>query len=276
MTEHLSVGKSLPSWHIAIEGCWNFRDAGGWTAGDQQMRCRSLYRSDDPLRLTQLGRQRVDSLGIATVIDLRQQSQVDRTAGFLPPHRTFHVPLVDRVIDPANPPRMRTPDDMCDLYIDMIDRSRDRLAVALDLIAEHLSVGSVLVHCSYGKDRAGLVIALVHAAIGLSADSIAADYARSHEPSQRRRAWTLARPLPDDPPTSHVPPYLFSAPAQAMHSLLERMTEQHGSPRQWVASHPIADTTIERLTAGLLTTPGQRSGEHDQIVTGHGGPRTVQ
>jgi hypothetical protein len=216
------------------------------------MRRGALYRSDEPVRLTPAGREAVARLRLAFVVDVRQHSQYVRGTGFLDPARTSHVPLVDRVIDPANPPTLESPADMANLYLGMLARSSEPLARALDTIADHLSEGPVLVHCVYGKDRAGLVTALVQCAIGVTSESIVADYARSDLPGRRRRAWMIAAPLDDDPVTTGVPEYLFTAPAQAMALVLEQLIDQHGSVPEMVRTLPISPTTIARLTDGLL------------------------
>jgi protein-tyrosine phosphatase len=243
----------LPGWHVDVDGCTNFRDAGGWpTVDGGRMRTGRLYRSDDPVRLTPEGRRTVEALGLALAVDLRQHEQWARGPGFLPAERTVHVPLVDRVIDPDDPPVLERPSDLADLYEEMLERSRRPLGRALDHVAGAVGAGPVLVHCAYGKDRAGLVTALVQAAIGLAPDTIVADYVRSHDPAQRRRRWMLAEPLPDDPPIAKAPAYLFAAPGEAMSDLLGRVGRRHGSLDAWVAAFPIDGATIPRLREALL------------------------
>lgn len=243
----------MQSWHVDVEGCTNFRDAGGWQRADgARMRTATLYRSDDPIRLTPAGRRTVEGLGLERVIDLRQASQRSRSPGFLPPGRTDHVPLVDRVIDLDHPPELAEPTHITDLYEVMLERSREPLARVLGLVADHAQRGPVLVHCAYGKDRAGLATALIHAAIGLPAGAIAADYARSHGPTVSRREWVLAEPLPDDPPTGTLPPMLFTAHELVMTALLERAAERHGSLVAWAAEFTPDDATVDRLHAALV------------------------
>ncbi len=244
---------SLPEWHIDVDGCVNFRDAGGWRTEDGgRMRTGRLYRSDDPIRITGAGRQAVAGLGLARVIDLRQHSQFVRAPGFIDAEHTDHIPLLDRIIDPDNPPSLTTPNDIADLYEMMLDRSKVPLGQALEAVARHIGEGPVLVHCAYGKDRAGLVTALVQSAIGVPAEWVIEDYARSHQPGRRRRAWTLAEPLPDDPDTSHVPDFLFGADAESMRILLDRVINRHGSLRTWAEHHAPDPDTIGRIRAALL------------------------
>lgn len=247
-----SVG-ALPEWHVDVAGCVNFRDAGGWrTVDGGAVRRGRLYRSDDPIRIEPDGRRAVDRLGLAMVVDLRQQTQFSRTPGFVERERTSHIPLVDQVVDHADPPPLDTPRDIADLYAGMLDQSRQQVARVLDVVADHVTNGPVLVHCAFGKDRAGLIIAIIHAAIGVRPDDIVADYVRSDAPARRRRAAMIERPLDDDPPVARLPENLFRASAETMELVLDRAVEQHGSLGGWVATFPTAPSTVERLRANLI------------------------
>lgn len=244
---------ALPGWHIDVAGCVNFRDAGGWrTVDGGEVRRGRLYRSDDPIRITQDGRRTVDRLGLAVVVDLRQQTQFSRTPGFVERARTSHIPLVDQVVDHADPPPLDTARDMADLYAGMLDQSRHQVGRVLDVVADHVASGPVLVHCAFGKDRAGLITAIIHAAIGVSPENIVADYVRSDAPARRRRAAMIEHPLEDDPPVARLPETLFRAPAETMELVLDRAVEQHGSLDAWVATFPTAPSTVDRLRVNLV------------------------
>lgn len=241
-----------PDGHLAVEGCHNLRDTGGWPVEGGRLRTGRLLRSDDATRLTDAGRAAVIALDLACVVDLRQQGQFDRGAHFADLSRTYHVPLVDRVIDLTAPPPMTTPDDLADLYVDMLGRSVEPMARAIDLVAAHVADGPVLVHCVYGKDRTGLVVAAIQAALGSDRASIVAEYARSDAPTNRRFEVMAADPIPGDGPVRKAPRYLFNAPAAAMEALLDRLVEQHDSLDAWIASFPLHPDTRDRLRAGLV------------------------
>lgn len=238
---------------LDIEGCLNFRDAGGWpVAGGGIMATQRLYRADDPIRLTPNGRAAVAGLGLAAVIDVRQELQVHRSPGFCEPDRTVHLPLMDQVIDRNAPPPLERPEHLADLYETMLNDAGPAFARAIDVLAERLEAGPTLVHCAYGKDRTGLIVAMVQALLGVADDDIVADYALSDEPVKARRRWLLAEPRHDDPDIAKVSALLFTAPSEAMEVLLTRMGERHGSTQSWVHSLPLKPDTPQRLRGALI------------------------
>jgi protein-tyrosine phosphatase len=239
--------------HVEIEGCFNFRDAGGWPAGDgQTMRTGVLYRGDAPERLTDAGRAAVSALGLTCVIDLRQKRFVEISLGFAADDVTHHIELVDQMIDYNNMPRLEEPVDLADMYTDLIGRCRPQLVRAIEIVADHVASGPVLVHCTAGKDRTGLVVGMIQAAIGVSLDSIADDFFRSDGPSRRRRAAMLESPVNGDPPVARSPAFLWSAPRDAMHILATRAVDEFGSLQSWPAGLGVSARAVDRLRAGLL------------------------
>jgi protein-tyrosine phosphatase len=215
-----------------------------------------LYRADEPVRLTPGGRDAIGSLGLAAVIDLRQQHQADRGHLFADLAITHHIPLVDRVIDTDNPPALESADDIAELYVDMVARGGERLVGVVDTVAEQLERGPVLIHCIAGKDRTGVVVGLVQAAIGVTLPSIVAEYARSDEPTRRRRAAMIAQPLPDDPPVARSPEMLWTATPETMAAFAQLVIATHGSLAAWPHALGISASTVEQLRRALLVPRG--------------------
>jgi protein-tyrosine phosphatase len=238
---------------IDIEGTFNFRDAGGLPTTDGgTTRVGVLYRADAPDRLTAVGRAAVEQLGLRCVIDLRQTYLFEGTQAFADMAITHHIELVDQVIDIERPPTFDGPADVAALYVDLLERGGKQFVTTVELVAAHVGLGGVLIHCTAGKDRTGLAIALIQAAIGVDAESIVADYAKSHEPAARRRAAMIANPGPVDPPVHRSPPVMWTAPPEAMRIVLDAAVDEFGSLEKWPLGVGVSSAAIEQLRAGLL------------------------
>jgi protein-tyrosine phosphatase len=211
-----------------------------------------IYRADDPTRLTAAGHRTVDGLHLAAVIDMRQKHQFDRDFRFADRSITHNVPMVDRVIDTEDPAPIENAADIADLYVDMVERGGGQLVRAAEIVAEHLADGPVLIHCAAGKDRTGLLVALIQSAIGVPAASIVAEYALSDDHVRRRRAAMIASPLPDDPPVARSPEQLWTAPAETMERYTRRIVDIHGSLGEWVTDMGLSPATVQRLREQLL------------------------
>jgi protein tyrosine/serine phosphatase len=173
-----------PDRWIRLPGTANLRDLGGYpSTGGGTVRWRTLLRSGALHRLDHSGRAALAGLGLRTVIDLRTDEEVMATPSALrgTGHagatagtgvRTYHVPLFDA------PAIGRLPPELAAIYRYMIDDCGAAIAEAVGrLCASNALPG--LIHCTAGKDRTGLVAAIVLEVIGVPDDIIAADYAMS-------------------------------------------------------------------------------------------------
>jgi protein-tyrosine phosphatase len=159
--------------HIPVPGTYNLRDLGGYpTLAGGRVRWRTLFRSDGLHRLDAGGRAALAGLGLRTIVDLRADVEVDQApsavAGLAA--RTVRMPIVrDLTVLPT---------ELGAIYQYMID---ERGAVIGAVIKELCAPGALpaLVHCSAGKDRTGIVIALALAALGVPDELIGADYSLS-------------------------------------------------------------------------------------------------
>jgi protein-tyrosine phosphatase len=163
---------------ISLPGTTNLRDLGGYPAADGgTVRWRTLLRSDALHRLDDSGRAALAGLGLRTVIDLRTHEEVMAAPSALAGTgdtgvHTYHVPLFDASAIGHLPPELAA------VYRYMIDDCGQAIAEAVRrLCASNALPG--LIHCTAGKDRTGLVAAIVLEVIGVPDDIIAADYAMS-------------------------------------------------------------------------------------------------
>ncbi|MEU4694797.1 tyrosine-protein phosphatase [Actinoplanes sp. NPDC023714] len=151
--------------------CVNARDLGGTpTLGGGAIRPGALIRSDSLGLLTPASVAALRELGLALILDLRWPRECDKDPSpFAGDPAYRNVPLLD---DPLGyePPE--------DTYAPMLDHNAERIGRAFRVIAA-APAGGVVVHCHGGRDRTGVVVALLLALAGVGGDLIAADYART-------------------------------------------------------------------------------------------------
>lgn len=155
---------------LDVPGTYNFREvAPGVLASGR------LYRSDALHRLDRAGRRRIRELRIRQVIDLR--STIDRRIGGRDRLRGTGAEHVSVPIDGA-PRRVDLGSvTLAEVYRVILARHQQVLGAVIRMIAA--ADGPVLVHCTAGKDRTGLVVALTLAALDVDRSVIVADYAAS-------------------------------------------------------------------------------------------------
>jgi hypothetical protein len=218
------------------------------------VRTGRLFRSDSLASVSDADvRYIVDTLALRTAVDLRAGHEIDDH-----PHRPLvdagvavhHRPIVDetRRRPDDSPPVARGLDE---IYALMLERFGDRFAAVVELLAEGDGHPAVF-FCAGGKDRTGLVAALVLGALGVADEEIATDYALTAENLPvllaRNRARAAARGV--DPEVSHHE--LLVAEAATMLAVLERLRAEHGLVDGYLERHGVAPPTVEALRAGLL------------------------
>ena len=163
--------------NLEWEGCYNVRDLGGFRTREGQTRSGAIVRADGLNRLTKSGWLALENYGIRTVVDLRNDDELDSDEVLRPDLvTTVNVPL-DDIEDVELWEHIR--DNQLDgspLYYSLfLGRKPHRCVAVLKAIA-HAQPGGVVFHCGLGRDRTGLVALLVLALAGVGVDDIATDY----------------------------------------------------------------------------------------------------
>lgn len=142
--------------------------------------------------------------------------------------------------------------DLESLYLTLLADRSDVLVEAVRRIAD--AEGPILVHCAAGKDRTGMVIALVLAALGVDADAIVADYHRTEaNMTGVLGRFALARDAEDKVAQLVLErPDLTLAPEGAMRTVLTHLEERHGGARRWLLDHGLSPASLDRLDLRLL------------------------
>ncbi|WP_431961877.1 tyrosine-protein phosphatase [Actinacidiphila sp. bgisy160] len=239
--------------HIAFERLHNFRDLGGYrTADGRTVRWGRLYRSDALSKLVGTDLERFAALGVRTVIDLRHPFEIE-AKGRVPEATgvAYHnLSIEHRPVDQAAfGPEVDTTAFYARLHADVAADGVKELARALEVIAAGTS-GPLVFHCAAGKDRTGLLAALVLGLMGVSEEDIVADYALSELATARLLAdWTAA-----NPERSLRWPGWGTAPADAMRIFLAGLTAEHGSVEGYARARLGADDTLLGALREVLLT----------------------
>jgi protein-tyrosine phosphatase len=235
---------------LAWEGCLNVRDVGGYATEDgAQIRWRTLLRADNLCSLTPAGRDALVSHGVRTIVDLRGTSDPDSGTHPFGPGGShagtvgyWHWPIRDPA-DLELQQAFLAATTLLDTYILNVDRCGPRIAAVARAFAEAPD-GGFLIHCHVGKDRTGVVIALLLALAGVPRETIVADYILSEE---------HLRPLYDASRAAgqgEVWGAWRSAP-ETMHALLDHLDRSHGGPRAYLAAAGLTDREIAVVRARL-------------------------
>lgn len=159
----------------------NVRDLGGYeTDGGGITRWNTLYRAGDLSRADENDWKKVEELGIKTILDLRSVSEL-RTNPDRPPQGIawYHMPLQTEDIDLGHLEESAGAAFMKSLregYLAMAGQNTGLLAAALGQLTRSLCDGTVLFHCSAGKDRTGVLASAVLWLCGVDRKDIIADY----------------------------------------------------------------------------------------------------
>ncbi len=247
-----TVGDEAYERHIALEGAANVRDLGGYrTAEGRTIRWRTLFRADDLSRLSRPDHAVVRELGIATVIDLRSRAEVERERFPVDeiPVGFHHLPLIANL--PPFDEYRDGPRWFAGHYLDIARDSGDQIARAIGIVAQPKS-RPVIVHCAAGKDRTGVLVAVLLALLGIPDETIAEDYALSARAMDALLGRLLERLPGHEEEIRSVATTMFSATPANIRALLDGLRSEHGSVEGYVAAHGAGDEAVEALRAGLL------------------------
>jgi protein-tyrosine phosphatase len=188
-----------PSRHVALDGAVNVRDIGGYRSayGLEVMRGR-LFRGDSLSQLTGPDVERLDQLGLRTVIDFRTPGEILLSGTDRLPYGVEFARLpvsggdlgsVYELIASGDHERQRAELGDGGAASFMVDvnrgfvadpRQREAFGTALRLVCSPGRL-PLLYHCSSGKDRAGWMTAIVLTALGVPREFVLRDYLLSND-----------------------------------------------------------------------------------------------
>ena len=236
---------------LAWEGLLNARDLGGYpAAGGGETRWGAVVRSDSLAALTGAGRAALAGYGVRAIVDLRLPDELARHPNPYAEPGDHGIAYTNvSILDPAAgfPPDTLT---LAENYLWTLDRFAGYVAEVMAAIAG-APEGGVLIHCAAGKDRTGLISALLLGLAGVPAATIAADYALTAELLRPRdQEWLEHGPgerAEREALTARVAPT-----AEVMLAVLAGLTERHGGVEPYLRSTGLDAGDLERLRRRLV------------------------
>ncbi|MCX5205853.1 tyrosine-protein phosphatase [Streptomyces sp. NBC_00237] len=231
---------------VVIDSLVNHRDLGGLRAVDSALRPGVLCRSAGLAALDGPGRAALRR-SVSLVIDLRSEREATAAPAAAHP-RTVRLPLLD-----GDASGMLDLPTLSGLYADLLDSAGSTFAQVARLVAEPAD-GAVLVHCTAGKDRTGLAVALVLNAVGVDRDAIVADYALSE--THLNGTWAdgmmssvRAMGIEVSP---RIEALITRSPAPVMEETLGRLDSRYGGAASYLTAHGLGEETLQQLRRRLL------------------------
>jgi len=239
---------------IDLEGCLNFRDLGGYpTADGATIAWRRIYRSDGLHLLTSGDVVRVrDELRVTDLIDLRSSGELSADGrGPLErePLAFHHVPLFDGDARDARGSREVTEMTLADRYLALTEIAKEAIARVVEVIAG--AEGGAVYHCAAGKDRTGVISAILLSALGVPDEVIVADYVLSRENLDAIVA-RLNSSEGYKQIFAELPPDTLHAEPETMAGLLAGIGERYGDAAGYLEAAGCSADALEELRRKTL------------------------
>jgi protein-tyrosine phosphatase len=242
---------------LAWDGCLNVRDLGGHpTENGGETRFGRVVRADSVRQLTDAGWAAAVAYGVRTAVDLRFREELDDDPPGELPIAVVHLSLFGepdeerwRELDAHAAELGDSAKATAYVYLETLEEHRPRFAAAIAAVTD-AEPGGVLVHCAGGKDRTGLVSALLLRLAGVAPEAVAADYALSEGfLAPRHEEWLAG--AADDEERARIR-RISATPAEAMLAVLGELEGRYGSAAGYLRTAGADDLVLERARSRLL------------------------
>jgi protein-tyrosine phosphatase len=257
----LTTGENRPvvvgERRVRFDGATNFRDIGGYRASGGMTRWGVVFRSDALHRLTSADLELYGRLGIRAVYDLRGAAERESRPD---PFTSAHMPVLGRpvVTDDAGPVRseLRLAADgerlLRDMYCGILEHSAPVLGDLLGGLAGPAALPA-LFHCTGGKDRTGILMALLLEMLGVERETVLDDYqltARFRTRAEQGESYEslLASGLAPEAAVG-----VLGAPRWAMAEALDELDARYGGAQAYLVGHAgISPERLQQVRAALV------------------------
>jgi protein-tyrosine phosphatase len=238
---------------IPLEGAFNFRDLGGQRTVDGRLvRTGLVFRADSLHRLTAADLDRCrDELGLRAAYDLRSDGERDVEPSAL--HHLDSVRVVDIPLISGTRPRI-SPDDGPDafllaVYRNVLEHSARTIGTILTDLADSMPA---VFHCTAGKDRTGVLGALILLAVGVDLDDVLDDYELTSQCRSEQRVAEVVARLGRAGVPPEVAAGVMGTPRHVMRQALDEALAQGGVEAYLLGAAGMAPDALATLRTRLL------------------------
>ena len=239
---------------IDVFGTYNVRDLGGYKTEDgHRTKSHTLIRAGNLDKLPEASQQQLIAYGIKTVIDIRDEWEVAHYPNAFAdsPHVTYlNIPLLGDALsnDDAWQKDTADYDRLSDLYITYLEGCKRQIAAILTTIANQ-DMPTVF-HCHAGKDRTGIIAALLLSMSGVSVEDIATDYSLSDQHIQHLITEWRQYAVANGQDMEEFARKTASRP-ETMVEMMDYLNRTYGSTRDYLRSCGISDVVIDTIKVAL-------------------------
>ena len=252
---------------LELAGARNLRDLGGYSSIDgRQIKKGMLYRMDHPKRARKRDVEAVVALGVKTVYDLRSEKELERD----PPRldtvtllEVVHLPVDCELIDPYAVAKRILKGDveegdfqglMLECYRNYVLNYTSEWSSLLRNMAKPGGLPGII-HCTYGRDRTGVSVAIILRSLGVPEETVLEDYLLSNtfwESEADRLSCFASCASFFRTPRSEVRALMEVRP-EYLEAAFEAIDQKYGSFEGYLQEElGIDDATLERLRSHLL------------------------
>ncbi len=261
---------AAPGRHIDLPGTMNLRDIGGYPlTGGGFTRWRTLLRSDSLHKADARPDGQLTALRLRTVVDLRTIAETEYAPS--PMDDLAAAGTVTRHVSILGEDFEAIPRDLPGIYRFVITERGPVIGAAIAALTRPDALPA-LVHCTAGKDRTGIVIALTLAAIGVPDEFAAADYSLTDIYLDPKRTPMITQLEQVAGLGEELPAAILESPADLMLATLDLARQVGGSIEGYLGQHGVTADDLARLQTALTSTeagPGD-TGPRAGASTGDG------
>ena len=224
---------------LVLETTYNTRELGGIPIGfDSAVKWGQLLRSDDISSLSTKDIEKLQSYGVDTIIDLRTKAEREETGYILEKNDSFKKHYISLMIadDVQDITQSDTEMNLGDFYCELLDQGKDMIKDIFNVFKDSTNNG-ILFHCAAGKDRTGVISALMLNLLGVTDGDIIANYEVTYSHLSKNPDFQV--------PEEYA--HLVNSKREHMERFLEKLRTDYENAENYLLACGLTKSDIDRI-----------------------------